>query len=149
MFIFLENNYIITINDGRMSDLLYKIQTELGDIAIEKSVVRKIVAECIAEFDGKVILTNHKGQRGSIASKIGAIDENSQIIVTNKNDEIEIKLNIVIKFGTSISLVTDKIINDIKKSVKEIVGKEDVNITIIVVGIMGKKLTKRNIEVTG
>ncbi len=129
--------------------MLYKIQTELGDISIEKAVLRKIVTECISKFDGKVMLANRKGQLSSIVTRMGVIDENNYILISNNNNEIEIKIYIVINFGTSISMVTEQLLNDIKESIKIITNIDNLNITIVVVGMMAKQLVRRNIEVKG
>jgi uncharacterized alkaline shock family protein YloU len=132
-----------------MIKVLYKIQTELGEISIEKAVLRKIITEFITKFDGKVTLANHKGQLSSIITRMGVIDENNYILIANNNNIIEIKIYIVINFGTSISMVTEQLLNDIKESIKNIAEIDNLNITIIVVGMMAKQLVRRNIEVKG
>lgn len=134
---------------GVMIKVLYKIQTELGEISIEKAVLRKIITECIAKFEGKVMLANHKGQLSSLVTRMGVIDENNYILIANNNNIIEIKIYIVINFGTSISMVTEQLLIDIKESVKNITNIDDLNITIIVAGMMAKQLVRRNIEVKG
>ena len=129
--------------------MLHRIDTEIGEISIEKAVIRKIVTECIASFDGKVVLTNHKGQISSIATKIGVIDENNYITIIKNDNGIDIKIYIVLRFGTSISLVTDQLILNIKEKVKEITDIETESITIIVAGMISKQIVRRNIEVKG
>jgi hypothetical protein len=46
-------------------------------------------------------------------------------------------------------MVTEQLLNDIKESIKNIAEIDNLNITIIVVGMMAKQLVRRNIEVKG
>jgi uncharacterized alkaline shock family protein YloU len=129
--------------------LLYKFESENGQIIIEKAVIKRIVAESIVPFDGRVYFSNYKGQAGGIVSKIGGIDENNYISITKTSAGLEIKMTIVISFGTSINSVTEKMINFIKENVRNIAGIEVSSVTIIIAGMKAKQLVRRHIEVKG
>ncbi len=129
--------------------LLYKLDTETGQIIIDKAVIRRIVAECLGVFEGKVRLANYKGQSRGMVSKISGIDDSGLITVAKSQTGIEIRINITIRFGTSINRVTDQLIADIKENVFKLAGVEVSGVTILIVGIMSKKLVRRNIEVKG
>jgi uncharacterized alkaline shock family protein YloU len=62
---------------------------------------------------------------------------------------LDIKMNIVIRFGTSISLITEQLIENIKRMVAVSTGIESCYITVIVAGMMSKHLVRRHIEVKG
>ena len=46
------------------------VETEFGTITITKSVIGKIITDVIDEFEGKVIISNHKGKVPGLVSKI-------------------------------------------------------------------------------
>ncbi len=129
--------------------MLYKFDTENGQIVIEKAVIKRIVTESIASFDGRVYFSNHKGQTGGIVSKIGGIDDNNYISIIRTPLGLNIKMTIVIKFGTSINNITEKMISFIKENVKTLTDIEVHSVTIVIAGMMAKQLVRRHIEVKG
>ncbi len=129
--------------------MYYKFQSESGLIMLKDSVIKRIVMECVALFPDKVKLANHKGQVTGLVAGIVGFDDASHIIVAKGTTGIDIKLYIVIKFGTSITMVTELIIESIREKILGILGVEVDSISIVVSGMQAKKLARRNIEVKG
>lgn len=127
--------------------MLYKEETENGSIIIEKAVIAKIVTETVFQFNGKVLISNYKNKATTFAAKIGVTDDinNMEIIMGEKG--LDIKLYIVVKFGTSIGMVTNKLINDIHDKVYEFTSIEPNSVAIVVTGMISKNIARRNIEV--
>ena len=65
-----------------------------------------------------------------------------------EDDECNIKVFVVVDFGTSISGVTYNIISEIKNRMDMILERIKINITVTIVGIKSKQTAKRNIEVS-
>ncbi len=129
--------------------MYYKFQSDLGLIMVKDSVIKRIVIESIALMNGKVKLANHKGQVAGIVAGIVGLDDTNHIIVSRSNIGLDIKLYIVIKFGTSITKITELLIEIIRQKVLESAGIEASSISIVVSGMQAKKLARRNIEVKG
>lgn len=129
--------------------MYYRFQSEIGVIMVKDSVIKRIVIECIALFDGKVKLANHKGTVAGLVAGIVGLDDTSHITVARSTHGLDIKLYVVIKFGTSITKVTERLIECIREKVRDCAGIEASSVSIVVSGMQAKKLARRNIEVKG
>jgi len=127
--------------------LLYKEETENGSIIIEKAVIAKIVTETVFPFNGKVLISNYKNKATTFAAKIGVTDDINNMEITMGEKGLDIKLYIVVKFGTSIGMVTNTLINDIHDKVYELTSIEPNSVAIVVTGMISKNIARRNIEV--
>ena len=127
--------------------MFYKLETEDGYISIEKTVIGKIIIEEVKKFDGKVLISNHKGRVPGIVSKIGGLDDISHLEILMGTKGLDVRVYIVIRFGSSIGRVTNQLIDGIQENIKELTGIEANSVAVIVTGIISKLLSKRNIEV--
>ncbi|QAT42805.1 Asp23/Gls24 family envelope stress response protein [Aminipila luticellarii] len=127
--------------------MLYKEETENGSITIGKAVIAKIVAETVSQFHGKVLISNYKNKAVTFAAKIGVTEDINNMDITMGEKGLDIKLYIVVKFGTSIGLVTNRLINDIHDKVYEYTSIEPNSVAVVVTGMISKNIAKRNIEV--
>lgn len=132
-----------------MKTLFYKIETSAGNISMEKAVVGKIIWEIIEEFQGKVLLSHYKGKASSLVAKIGGIDDLSYMDIDMGPDGLDLKIYVVIKFGTSIKLVTKTILEKGKQNLEEFTGMKVNGISIVVTGMFSKQIVRRNIEIKG
>ena len=129
--------------------MLYNHETQEGIISIDKHVIGIIILEAVKQFEGKVLLSNHKGKTSGIVPKIGGIDDRSYMDIDIGEKGIDIRFYIVIRFGTSINKVTEVLIGRIKKNTEQITGLEVNSIAVVVTGIVSKQMVRRNIEVKG
>lgn len=127
--------------------MFYKIETGNGYISIEKTVIGKIVIEEVKKFDDKVLISNHKGRVPGIVSKIGGLDDISHLEILMGPKGLDVRVYIVIRFGSSIGRVTNQLIDGIQDNIKELTAIEANSVAVIVTGIISKQLSKRNIEV--
>lgn len=127
--------------------MLYKEETENGNIIIEKAVIAKIVAETVVQFNGKVFISNYKNKATTFAAKIGVTDDINSMDIIMGEKGLDIKLYIVVKFGTSITKVTNTLLNEIYDKVYEFTSLEPNSVAIVVTGMISKNIAKRNIEV--
>ncbi len=130
--------------------LLYRFETTEGSILIDRAVVGKIIAEAVAQFNGKVLISNHKGKVvSSFAAKIGVMDDTSFMEIISGKNGLDIRFFILIRFGSSINRVTEQLIETVKKNTEEITGLEVNSIAVVVTGMVSKQTVRRNIEVRG
>ncbi len=119
------------------------IDTEYGSIGINKSIITQMVTDAVDAYSGKVRLGNAKA-----VFNIFSNDESSNIDIVWDDEEIYINIFLIIKFGTSISRVTNGIIDYIEKNIKVTFGDIPHKIRILVTGIESKQqVIKRDIEV--
>ena len=128
---------------------LYYKEAEAGSIKIRKAVIGRIVMEAVRKFKGRVRITNHKGKVIRTREKYGAPDATEQLDISMGEKGFDVRLYIAIRFGTSISMVTEQLINDIKSDIESLTGIETNSIAVIVTGLISKQITPRNIEVKG
>ena len=119
------------------------IYTEYVSIGINKSIITQIVTDAVDAYSGKAWLGNAKA-----IFNIFSNDESSNIDIVWDDEGIYINIFLIIKFGTSISRVTNGIIDYIEKNIKVTFGDVPSKIRILVTGIESKQqVIKRDIEV--
>ncbi|MBE6033951.1 MAG: Asp23/Gls24 family envelope stress response protein [Clostridiales bacterium] len=127
--------------------MLYRNENEHGSIILEKAVFAKIVTEIVAQFNGKVLISNYKNKATTFAAKIGVTDDISNMDIVMGEKGLDVKLYIVVKFGTSIGMVTNTLIKDIHDKIYEFTSVEPNSVAIVVTGMISKNIARRNIEV--
>lgn len=125
------------------------VDTELGTITVAKSVIKDIILEVIDSFEGKVLLSNSKGKLPKFAYRIGTLEDSDHMEVELTEDGLEIRVFVVLRFGTSIKYTTNKIIGDLHSLIKERTGMRIANASVVVTGMLSKKIAPRHIEVRG
>ena len=119
------------------------IDTEYGSIGINKSIITQMVTDAVDVYSSKARLGNAKA-----VFNIFSNDESSNIDIVWDDEGIYINIFLIIKFGTSISRVTNGIIDYIEKNIKVTFGDIPHKIRILVTGIESKQqVIKRDIEV--
>lgn len=129
--------------------MLYKVEAKDGDISIDKNVVGRIIVRAVEQFNGKVLISNHKGRVAGFAAKLGMADDVSYMEINTGAKGLDIRFYILIRFGTSINKVTEQLISTIKTDTEEITGLEVNSIAVVVTGMVSKQTARRNIEVRG
>ncbi|MBN7772572.1 Asp23/Gls24 family envelope stress response protein [Clostridium aminobutyricum] len=127
--------------------MLYKEENEKGSIIIEKAVIARIIMEVVSQFNGKVFISNYKNKATTFYAKIGVTDEINSMDITMGDQGLDIKIYIVVKFGTSIKMVTNKLITDINNKIIEFTMMKPNSVSVVVTGMISKNIAKRNIEV--
>ena len=127
--------------------MLYKEKNELGVVGFSKAVVARIAAEAANSYPGKVFLSNSKGKIPA-RTKPAVTGQINCIGVELSEAGLEIKVYIIVRFGTSIAMVCHGIIDAIQKQVPEMTGLVPESIVVYVTGVsVGKRIVKRNLEV--
>lgn len=124
-------------------------ETQNGNIKIRRTVIGRIIIEAIERFNGRVKITNHKGKIIRLKDKYGIPDATDYFDITMNDNGLDLRFYVAIRFGTSIGLVTETLINEIKSDIEKLTSIEANSIAIIVTGLISKKITRRNIVVRG
>ena len=124
--------------------MIYRFETRGGSISLSKNVIGRIVFESAEKYKGKALLSNHKGK----VKKLTGSDAVGCIDVAMGAKGLDLRIYIVMKFGASIGMVTNGLIEEIYKSTKELTGLEPNSVAVIVTGMVSKQqMARRNIEV--
>ena len=128
----LSNHAFSMRNGGSMKS---KLNSDLGDIYIENTVIAKcagnIAIECfgivgmatVSVADGIVKLV----KRDNLAKGIN--------VEVDENNNITLNFHVIIAYGVSISAVADNLISNVKYQVEEITGLNVKKINIYVEGV--------------
>lgn len=129
--------------------MFYKIESQFGHISVEKAVIGKLVTEAVASFGGKILLANKKKKMPGFVAKIGGMDDASNMEFVWGEKGLDIRVFIMIRFGTSISRTTDQLIQFIKSGLEEHLDIQANSVAVVVTGMFSKQIAARNIEVRG
>lgn len=129
------------------------IESDLGTISLSKASIGRIITEAVDSCGGKVMISNHKGKVSGgkvpgFVSKIGGMDESSPMDIAMTESGLDIKVFVVLRFGTSITQVTNYLVDEIHNKVKEMTGMEPNSVAVVVTGMISKNIAPRHIEVT-
>ncbi len=124
------------------------VRNEYGAIAVNKSVIEKMIVEDILDMTDKVILCNKKGKviKDNPTPLIDP-DYFDSVEVSEKKNHIRVKVYIIARFGNSISRLADEIMNRIESDFRMLKLDLPNSITVCFKGVLSSKLIKRNIEV--
>lgn len=122
---------------------MYQIKNEKGTVSLNKNIIGNIVVQAMSEFQDKVFLCNQKGKLMPEDPRNAAMMD-----IVFEEGEFTVKFYILIRFGTSINAVTNKIIDAIYEDIKSTLDLRPQKVTAVVLGIVSKQVAKRNIEVS-
>lgn len=124
----------------------YSIKTERGNILITKKVIARIVVDAVDKFEGKVFITNQNGKLFGAFSRLGGLDETINMEINFSEKGVDIRLFIVVRFGTSIGMVTTQLMDDIQAGVNRAMGIETNSLTVVLVGTISRTIAMKYME---
>ena len=115
---------------------VYESSTEGGSIKIAENVFSSVIKNYTLEIE-EVMKFASDSLVGSLAEMIGKKSANRSVIVDiDENDQVEVTVNIVLKFGAHIPTVASKVQEVISSRVEEITGKEVAQVNVNVVDLV-------------
>ena len=129
--------------------MLYKLDTQEGQISLDKNIAIQVIEEQISQFRGKVWIANYKGSVVNFMSRLGTMDFLDAVDITLDEKGLSVRIYLVIRFGTSIRMVTQKLIADIRRELERTLELPVKEITVAVTGTLSKHIVRRNIEIRG
>jgi uncharacterized alkaline shock family protein YloU len=121
----------------------YAIKTERGNILITKKVIARIVVDAVDKFEGRVFITNQNGKLFGAFSRLGGLDETINMEINFNEKGVDIRLFIVVRFGTSIGMVTTQLMDDIQAGVNRVMGIETNSLTVVLAGTISRTIAKK------
>ena len=132
---------------------MFEVETKYGKISFSQNLINRIAVEAVEHCGGRAAILNYKGKYMNvvpgIASKMNIYDEEvGGIEIIRAGAGIAVVVYIVVKFGCSISQVTNEIIDYIYDKMETIMGERPEKVTVVVTGSVSKNIARRHIEVS-
>ena len=127
------------------------VRNSFGAIAVNKIVIERMIIEDMLGMDSFLMLSNKKGK--PIKEKPTPIidpDYYDAVEVSEKKDEVKVKIYIVVNSGINISETADKIFGAVKNDFEMLRLRRPSDITIKVRGIASDKngvIVKQHIDI--
>jgi uncharacterized alkaline shock family protein YloU len=122
----------------------YHEQNKYGRIRIGKGVIESVCARVINDFQGRILVSNSKGRLTQAAAQ-GAETETGFARARLRGGKLDIKLYLIVQFGVSMNEAARVLVKKIREEFPLQTGIETGLITMIFVGTLSEKLSKRNI----
>ncbi len=127
------------------------VRNSFGAIAVNKVVIERMIIEDMLSMDSFLMLSDKKGK--PIKEKPTPIidpDYYDAVEVSEKKDQVKVKMYIVVKSGNNISETADRIFEAVEKDFETLRLKKPAVISVKVrgiSGIMNGVIVKRNIDI--
>lgn len=127
------------------------VRNSYGAIAVNKGVIERMIIEDMLGMGAFLMLSNKKGK--PIKEKPTPIidpDYYDAVEVSEKKDQVKVKIYIVVKNGKNISETADMIFEAVEKDFEMLRLPKPVTISVKVRGLAGDKngvIIKRNIDI--
>lgn len=127
------------------------VRSSYGAIAVNKGVIERMIIEDMLGMSSFLMLSNKKGK--PIKEKPTPIidpDYYDAVEVSEKKDEVKVKIYIVVKNGVNISLAADKVFEAVESDFEMLRLRKPASINVKVRGIEGVMngvIVKRNIDI--
>ena len=124
--------------------MAYHEVNENDHIRIGKGVIESVSARIIDDFSGRIMVSNPKGRlKQGGASR--AEDETGFAKARIRDGKLDVKLYLIVQFGASIRESAKILAEKLREEFPRQTGLEVGLITMVFVGTLSEKLSKRNI----
>ncbi len=122
----------------------YTVATKYGKITVSRNAIAKAAVDSLEDMGSRVSLCS---RRGKILRKNGAA-EFAAVEVESIQGDIRLTVNVIIRFGISITKTADDIVRSVQEAVRRILGKGPSVITVMVRGVISQeKVAPRNLTI--
>ena len=124
--------------------MAYHETNENGHIRIGRGVIESVTARIIDEFGGRILVSDPRGRlkRGGAPR---AEDEKGFARARVRNGKLDLKLYLIVQFGASMRESAKALADRLRVDVPVYIGIEVGLVTMVFVGTLAGKLSKRNI----
>ena len=113
----------------------YTIQTKYGKIKVSRDAIAKIVVDSLGDLRKRLILSTRRGK----AIKAGSAAEINAVDVEAFEGNIRINVNVIVRFGSSMTETADSLAETVQKALKRAVDRGPSLVTMAVRGVISKK----------
>ena len=124
--------------------MAYHEENESGRIRIGRGVIESVCARIIDGYDGRILASDPRGRlkRGGAPR---AEEEKGFARARIRNGKLDVKLYLIVHFGVSLREAARTLVYRLREEFPEQTGLEVGLVTMVFVGTLSEKLTKRNI----
>ena len=124
--------------------MAYHEKNENGRIRIGRGVIEDICARVIDGFERRILVSDPKG-RLKQAGTLRAEDVKGFARARIRNEKLDVKLYLIVQFGTSMRESAGALAKSLREVFPIQTGLEVGLVTMVFVGTLSEKLTRRNI----
>lgn len=117
--------------------------TDLGTISINDSVIAKTILKAASNAEGRLFLSTESGKILGYHTN----DLYGNFIMEEVDETYKITFYVIISFGSSIKMVTDKVLDALQAAMQSMFPEYGGVLTMKIVGVKSKNIAERNIEV--
>ena len=123
--------------------MAYHETNENGRIRIGRGVIESVSARVIAEFDGRILGSDPRGRlkHGGMRAE----EDKGFARARVRGGKLDLKLYLILQFGTSMRLSAKALAERLREVFPSQTGIEVGLVTMVFVGTLAGKLTRRNI----
>ena len=126
---------------------MMQYKTEKGTVTMDSNVFSMIALETALRREEIFAVTNARGKRirtrGTGRENLGFIE----VGFTEKDDEIDLRIYVILNFGKSIRTVAKEFGREVRESIRDITGISVRNLTMVVTGVKSRKIARRELEI--
>ena len=119
-------------------------ENENGRIRIGRGVIEGVCARVVDRFEGRILVSDQRGRLKHSGAE-SAEYEKGFARARIRDGKLDIKLFLIVQFGMSISGSAEELAIALKKEFPAVTGIEVGLVTMVFVGTLAEKLSKRNI----
>ena len=122
----------------------YHEENENGRIRIGRGVIEGVCARVVDTFEGRILVSDRKGRLKHSGTE-SAEDEKGFVRARIRDGKLDIKLYLIVQFGASIRGSAEELAIVLRKAFLTETGMEVGLVTMVFVGTLSEKLSRRNI----
>ncbi|MDR1272520.1 MAG: hypothetical protein LBK04_06005 [Clostridiales Family XIII bacterium] len=125
--------------------MAYKIKNDIGSIELNRRVIENVCGRTVDTFGGQLIVSDPRGRlkKNPIQS---AVFEDGFVRGRYNGELLDIELYLIIQFGISMKNIATKLVSALREDIPSATGIDVGVVTIVFVGTLADKLTRRSIE---
>ena len=124
--------------------MAYHEENENGRIRIGRGVIESVCARVIDDYDGRVLVSNSRGKLKHTGAS-SAEAEKGFARARNREGKLDIKLYLIVQFGKSLRDSAKALAKRLRDEFPKQTGIEVGLVTMVFVGTLSEKLSKRNL----
>jgi len=122
----------------------YHEQNKNGRIRIGRGVIESVCAKVIDDFQGRILVSNPRGRLKQSAAT-SAETETGFARARIRDGKLDVKLYLIVQFGTSMQEAARVLSAKVREEFPIQTGIEIGMVTMVFVGTLSEKLSKRNV----
>ncbi|MGP4072609.1 Asp23/Gls24 family envelope stress response protein [Piscibacillus sp. B03] len=112
-----------------------EVRNEYGTVSISKEVITTIAGGAAVECYGIVGMASRKQLKDGLSEILGKENFSKGVVVRNEEGNIDIDMYIIVGYGTKVSEVAHNVQNQVKYSLKKMIGLDVNTVNIYIHGV--------------